>query len=79
MGDDAKLIVAHHLNRTLVLGEGVIEGDFFLAEPFLLSALVRGADVLGELNQLLNDLRRRDSVDVVAGDRLLQVSIGFED
>ena len=48
-----------------------IEGDFLLAEPFLRAALVRGADVLGEPDQLLNDLRRRDGIGVVAGDRLL--------
>ena len=57
--NDAKLIVAHDLNRALVLGERVIEGYFLLAEPFLLPALVRRTDVFGELDQLLKDLRRR--------------------
>ena len=54
--DDTELVVAHNLDRALVLGQGVIEGDFLLAEPFLLTALVRGADIFGELNQLLDDL-----------------------
>ena len=56
MRDDTELVVAHNLDRALVLGQGVIEGDFLLAEPFLLTALVRGADIFGELNQLLDDL-----------------------
>ena len=49
MGNDAKLVVAHDLNRALVLGQGVIEGDFLLAETLLFAALVCGADVFGEL------------------------------
>ncbi len=52
MGNDAKMVVAHYLNRTLVLGQGVVEGNFLLAESFLFAALVCGADVLGEPNQL---------------------------
>ena len=47
VGDDAEVIVVHDLDRALVLSQGVVEGDFFLAQPFLLAALVRGTDVLG--------------------------------
>ena len=32
LGDDAKMVVAHHLDRTLILGEGVVERNFLLAE-----------------------------------------------
>ena len=72
VGDDAELVVAHDLDCALVLGQSVIKGDFLLAEPFLLAASVSGTDVLGEVDQLLNNLCRRDGVRVVAGDRLLQ-------
>ena len=48
MGDNAKVVVSHDLDRALVLGQRVIEGDFLLAEAFLLASLVRGANVLGE-------------------------------
>ena len=72
MGDDAKVVVAHHLDRAGVLGQGVVEGDFLLAESFLLTALVCGADVLGEPDQFLKDLRCCDCIPVVAGDRFLQ-------
>ena len=72
VGDDEELVVAHDLDCALVLGQSVIEGDFLLAEPFLLAASVRGTYVLREVDQLLNNLRRRDRVRVVAGDRRLQ-------
>ena len=72
MRDDPKLVVPHQLHSALVLGQGVIERDFLLAQSFLFSAAVRGADVLRELDQLLKDLRRRDGTGVVAGDRLLE-------
>ena len=72
MGDDTEVVVAHDLYSALVLGQGVIEGDFLLAESFLLAPPVRGADVPGEIDQLLNDLCRRDGIGMVPGDRLLQ-------
>ena len=71
-GDDAKLVVPHHLDRALVLGEGVVERDFLLAEPFLLASPVRGTDVLGEPDQFLKDLRRGDGIAVVASNRFLE-------
>ena len=30
MGDDTEVVVAHHLDRTLVLGQGIVEGDLLL-------------------------------------------------
>jgi len=53
VGDQSELVISHDLDRALVLGQGVIEGNFLLAESFLLAASVRGTDVLGELDQLL--------------------------
>ena len=72
LGDDAKVVVPHHLDCALVLGQGVVEGDFLLAKPFLLTALVCGADVPGKPDQFLKDLRRCDRIAVVASDRFLQ-------
>ena len=72
VGDDAQMVVPHRLDRALVLGQGVVEGDLFLAQSSLLAAPVCGADVLGKPDQFLKDLRRGDGVAVVAGDRLLQ-------
>ena len=72
MGDDTKLVVAHDFDRALVLGQGVVEGDFVFAEFFLLAAPVGGADVLGEPDEFLKDLRRRDGVAVVTGDGFLR-------
>ena len=62
MGDDAKVIVAHHFHRALVLCQGLVKGDCFLTESFLLAAP----------DQFLQDLRRCDGVAVVAGNRFLQ-------
>ena len=63
---------AHDLDCTLVLGQGVVEGDFLLAEPFLLAALVGGTDVPGKVDQFLKYFGRGDGVTVVASDCLLQ-------
>ena len=71
-GDDAKVVVAHHLDRALVLGQGIVEGDFLGAESFLFAALMCGADVLGEPDQFLKNLGRREGVAVVTGDHFLQ-------
>ena len=49
MGDNAKVVVSHDLDRALVLGQRVIEGDFLLREPFLLAPLVRGGMSLASL------------------------------
>ena len=55
MGNHPKVIVAHYLNCALVMRQGVIEGDFLLAKPFLLPAFVRRTDIFGELDQLLKN------------------------
>ena len=49
MGDNGKVVVSHDLDRALVLGQRVIEGDFLLREPFLLAPLVRGGMSLASL------------------------------
>ena len=67
MSDDAKMVVTHHLDRALILGEGVVERDFPLAGSFLLATPVCGADVLGQSDQFLKDLCRGDGVAVVTG------------
>ena len=48
MGDNAKVVVSHDLDRALVLGQRVIEGDFLLREPFLLAPLVRGSEPVND-------------------------------
>ena len=57
MDNHAKVVVAHRLDCALVLGQGVVEGDLLLAESFFLAASVGGADVLGEPDEFLKDLR----------------------
>ena len=63
---------AHDLSRALVLGERVVERDFFVGEPRLLAARPRRPDVLGKLDQFFEHLRRRDGVGVIAGDGRFQ-------
>lgn len=54
------------LTRTLVLGQGIIKGDLFIAKACLFASRTRRPNVLGDLNQLINDLGRRKCIDMVA-------------
>ena len=52
--------------RALVLGQGVVERDLFACQAGLFTS---GAllNVLGQLDQLFEHLRRRDRIGVIAG------------
>ncbi len=68
----AQLLVAHDLHCALVLGQRVVERYFLLAQPFFLATLMRRADVLRQLDQLLDHLRRGDGVGVIPCDGFFQ-------
>lgn len=65
VGDDAELVVAHDLDRALVFGKGVVECNLVLGEPLLFPALPGRTDVLGQVDELLDYLGRRNGVVVV--------------
>jgi hypothetical protein len=64
--DQSQCGLCHHLSRALVLGQRVVEGDFFVAEASLLAACACGADVLGKLDEFFEDLSRCDGIGVIA-------------
>ncbi len=66
MGDDAELLIPYDLDRALVFGQGVVESDFLLGQSFFLTPLAGVPDVLGELDELLDNLGCRDGIAVIA-------------
>jgi hypothetical protein len=58
--------MVRYLPGAFVLRQRVIERDFLLAEARFLASLPSGLDVLGQLDQFFQDLRRGDGIDVVA-------------
>ena len=68
VGDHSEVRLPHDIAGALILGEGIVESDFFVG-GLLVTAFVRGADILGKLDQLLEHLHGRDRVQMVAGDR----------
>ena len=71
-GDGAKVVVIHQLDCALILGQCIVENDFFLADPFFFATPVCGVDVPGRSDQFLEDLCCCDGIAVVAGDCFLQ-------
>lgn len=66
MRNKFQLIVAHHLYRAFVLGQGIIEGNLFIRQTGLFATLARRAYILGKLDQFLQHLGSGDGVGVVA-------------
>src|SRR3984893_14548407 len=65
--DDPQSGFAHDLPCALVLGERVIERNFFIREARFLAARSCRLDVLGKLDQFFDDLRGREGVGVITG------------
>ena len=65
-------LVPQHGHRAVVRLEGVVEGELVLGEPELLAALLGRPDVLGELDQLLDDRRCLDGAVAVLAQRAVQ-------
>jgi hypothetical protein len=59
----------HCFARTVVFGERIVEGDFPIAEAGFFAACARGSNVLGKLDQFFENLRSRQCISVIAGDR----------
>lgn len=66
VGDEGELFVAEDFDGALVFGEGVVEGEFFGGEAELFAALVGVAHVVGEFDQLGDDLGAGDGAALVA-------------
>ena len=69
-GRSAQHLVAHDLHSRVVGLERVVERQLVVVEAQLLAALARRLDALGELDQLLDCLFRRDRAVVVLLDRV---------
>ena len=67
-----QLVVAEDLDGAVVRFQGVVEGQLLLAEAELLATLVGLPHVPRQLDQLGDDLGRRDRAVLVLDDRGLQ-------
>ena len=47
VGDEGQLLVAHDLDRALIFGQGIVEGQFFFVQTQGLAALARPRASLG--------------------------------
>ena len=72
MGDDLQLVIAKHINRTLVIGQRVIEGDFLRCQPSLFAPVAGIAEVFCKRDEFLQHLNRADGVRVIAGNGRLK-------
>ena len=66
------VVVAEHLDRAVVGLQGVVEGQLVVGQAEFLAAAAGLAHLLGQLDQLLDDLRRLDGAVLVLADGLLQ-------
>ena len=68
MRDHPESWLSHYLPRTLVLGQSIIKGYLFVGETRFFAAGARCPNVLGKLNQFLDNLRRSNCVGVIPSD-----------
>src|SRR3989442_36274 len=71
-GADAEGLVSEHPDGTVVYLESVIERQFLVGQPKVLPPAMRRAHLLGQLDQVGNDLGRLDRAVLVPPDRLLE-------
>jgi hypothetical protein len=71
-GDDAELGITEDINRAVVGGEGVVEGDLVFGEAERFAALAGLVHFLGQIDQRIDNFRHLDGTIVIAEDRLLE-------
>lgn len=67
-----ELVVAQHIESTLIVGQGVIKGDLFVGEAGFFTALPRLSNFFCQRNQFLQHFDSADGVGMIARNGLIQ-------
>ena len=72
-GDEFQFVVAHRGHGGIIRGESVVEGLLVIRQAHLFAGFGGGVEVLGEFDQLFDDLHRRDRAVVVGVEGFLEL------
>lgn len=71
MRDDFELVVAEHVDGTLVVGKCIVEGDLFGCEAGFFASLTGFPDFLRQRDQFLQHFDGADRIGVVSRNGLI--------
>lgn len=71
--DHLQLVIPHRDDRRIIRSQRIIKRDLVIRQAHVLAALCGGVEILGEFDQLFDDLHRADGSVVVGIEGLLEL------